>query len=152
MNTQEIELCLRQNYFFSQFFRGVYAIDLLPIKKFKRPSSIICNTDNSNGPGVHWVAIWLPKNGKAEYFDSFGIKPLNTEIEIFLKMNGIKYEFNPKQIQSSKSNSCGKFCILFILFRSRKILFKNFLNLFSTDLNYNEKLINQLFNKIYLKY
>lgn len=149
MNSEEIEFCLRQNFFSSIYFRGVFSIDTLPKRKIKRPCSIIINTDNSRGPGIHWIAIWLPKRGKIEYFDSFGYPPLNIEISHFINLNGKQFIYNNYQIQSNQSSSCGKFCVIFVLFRSRNISFKNFLNLFSQNKRINEYLVKKLFRIFY---
>lgn len=149
MNTQEIVSCLRQFNFSSKFFRGVFSIDKLPKMKIKRPFSIVINTDHSDGPGLHWVAIWTPLIGKIEYFDSFGYPPMNPEIILFINLNGKSFIYNNMQVQSNLTSSCGKFCILFILFRSRNIPYKMFLNLFYCNKKYNEYYVKTLFNEFY---
>lgn len=149
MDSKEIEICLRQNNFSSKFFRGVYSVDKLPTKKMEKPSSFIINTDNSNGPGIHWVAIWMSKGKRIEYFDSFGLPPMNKEIIDFININGKEYIFNNKQIQSNNSKTCGKFCVIFILFRSRKISYSSFINLFFKNKKLNEYYIIKLFKGMY---
>lgn len=148
MNTVDLEKILKNNFFTRKNFLGVYAIDMLPIKKLKRPYSIICNTDPSYRSGKHWVAIFLPKFGKLEYFDSFGIKPTNEEIYELIAKNGKEFKYNSKQIQSNKSVTCGKFCIMFLLFRSKNLRYKDFIDLFLNDKNYNESYIKTMFKKI----
>ena len=148
MNTTEIIECIEKNHKAKKIFLGVFPIDLLPIRKIKRPCSIICNTDSSDQSGTHWVALFLPKIGKIEYFDSFGMKPMNDEIYKFILMNGGQYIHNDKQIQSNNSDTCGKFCIFFILFRTRNLKYRDFINLFTNDKIYNEKFVKYLFNKI----
>ena len=148
MNTIEIIKSLSKFYLTKKNFIGVYPIDLIPKKKIKKPFSLICNTDDSTKPGSHWIALYAPKYGNIEYFDSFGFKPMNEEIIVFINLNGIKYRYNKKQIQSNKSITCGKFCVLFIYFRSKNITFDKFLNLFSSNKLYNEKLLKKLFSKI----
>ena len=35
---------------------------------------LVCNTDPSNRPGSHWIAIYV-EDGRGEFFDSFGRRP-----------------------------------------------------------------------------
>lgn len=149
MDTIQIEKLMRTNILTKKKFLGVFAIDKLPMKKLKRPCSIICNTDPSFKSGKHWIAFFLPKFGKIEYFDSFGLRPMNQEIYKFISMNGNEYKYNSKQIQSNKSKTCGKFCIMFLLFRSKNLKYIDFINLFINDKKYNEKYINKIFIKTF---
>ena len=45
------------------------------------------NTDKAKDTVTHWLAIYIPKHGCIEYFDSFGRKPDKLEMLIFLKTN-----------------------------------------------------------------
>jgi len=46
-------------------------------------SPCIINLDDFGSLGTHWVCCWCTKNGKYEYFDSFGLPPpLELEKEI----------------------------------------------------------------------
>ena len=62
-------------------FKGTFSCDAIPKIKYKQPIAIIINTDPSYKPGEHWVALFI-NNNIAEYFDSFGGKPIK-EIYIF---------------------------------------------------------------------
>ena len=42
----------------------------------------ITNTDDHGEPGEHWLAVYVDKD--VEYFDSFGLFPLDSRLEIFL--------------------------------------------------------------------
>lgn len=149
MDSKQIENCLFSKKISKRYFLGVFPIDKLPLRRIKRPCSIVCNTDPSHKEGKHWVAIFLPKFGKVEYFDSFGIKPTNEEIYEFISKNGKEYKYNSRQIQSNKSTTCGKFCILFILFRSRNLKYNDFINLFINDKSFNEFYVQTIFNKFF---
>ena len=61
-------------------FKGVYPLDLIPSVK-KMPSAIIINTHPSHKPGEHWVCVLIDKYGFGEYFDSFGLPPLQLKIK-----------------------------------------------------------------------
>ena len=68
MNSFEIYKIIKNDKFASKNFIGVFARDQLP-KKIKFPSSFIINTDKSNEPGEHWLAIFYDINGVCEFFD-----------------------------------------------------------------------------------
>ena len=53
---------------------GVFAADQIPLV-WTRPTACIFNTQRHDKPGLHWVAIYVNKNGDAWYFDSFGVPP-----------------------------------------------------------------------------
>jgi hypothetical protein len=149
MNTLELIEALTKYPFTRRIFCGVFSIDLLPQKRFSRPCCFIINTDPSNKAGNHWFSIFLPKFGPIEYFDSFGIQPINQEVYEFIKLNGGKWIFNNFQIQSNSTATCGKFCILFILYRARGMKFRKFLELFRPDKTYNEIFVDKLFEKMF---
>jgi hypothetical protein len=35
------------------------------------PSAYVVNSDRSDGPGEHWIAVYFCKDGCAEFFDSY---------------------------------------------------------------------------------
>ena len=69
MNGFQVETLIRR--FCRDKFQGVYSCDTLPPK----PELLVCNTDPHDKPGTHWIAIYVDKNGRGEYFDSFGMEP-----------------------------------------------------------------------------
>ena len=56
----------------------VCAKDELPHRKPKDVRAYVINTDESHLPGTHWIAVYFPedKNNGVEYFDSYGLPPL----------------------------------------------------------------------------
>jgi len=116
-------------------FIGTYPLDLIPKKQIMlRPCALIVNTDESSKPGEHWVAIYLYDNCSAEYFDSFGLMPLHHEILMFLRRNKIKnLVYNPNQIQSITSNTCGAYCVLFVKFKCLNFNFCDLIKCFSSN-------------------
>jgi Ulp1 family protease len=101
--------------------------------------------------GSHWFAIFIPRTGPIEYFDSFGFKPQNKEVYHFIKMNGKQWIYNSMQIQSNESDTCGLFCIIFIALRSRNHSFKQFPRMFKENKFLNENLIRKLFFRFFSK-
>ena len=150
MDTIQLSNILKRDKFTKKYFSGVLSIDLLPIKKIGKTCSFIINTQNSTLPGEHWFAIFLPKSGKIEYFDSYGLKPINQEVYSFIKANGNKYIYNQKRIQSEDSQNCGKFCIFYIYMRSRNFSMNKILKFFVNNSKLNDIFILNLFKKLKL--
>jgi len=69
MNSDEIERFLGARV---RCFDGVFSVDNLP----EDPHLLVCNTDHSDEPGRHWIAIYVDNDGHGEYFDSFGRRPV----------------------------------------------------------------------------
>jgi hypothetical protein len=121
MNSLEIEKIVRKDVLLWRTFHGVFASDQLKFRVTKRPCCMIVNTDTSNLPGSHWVAIYFDVKGDAEYFDSFGRSPISPFIDQFLKLNGKTLVFNNQRLQSSDSFVCGMYCIYFLFNRVRQL-------------------------------
>lgn len=129
----------------SGIFKGVFPCDELP-KKFTLPAAFVINLSKHNSRGSHWIGLFINKDRKAEYFDSFGFQPNQSEIIRFIKLNSKEYSFNNKQIQHISSNKCGKFVILFILAKMYNKNFGEILEKFSSNLGVNEVVIENLFH------
>lgn len=112
-------------------FVGVFSRDTLPVV-VKLPVGLVINTDKSSLPGTHWVAIYIDADGFGEYMDSFGLRPLTSDILAFLNKNCISgWEHNPITFQSPVSSACGPYCVLFITMRSRGCSMSEFVRMFS---------------------
>ena len=49
----------------------VLPVDLLPKRRLRRtPRLFIINTDDSTGPGEHWVLVFFTGHNRGIYFDS----------------------------------------------------------------------------------
>lgn len=124
----------------NQKFYGVYPCDIQPkLSKKNDIFSIIFNTGDSSTLGEHFIALYFtPKC--LFYFDSFGKKPIDPNIKLFIEGNKGRrrlIHFNRK-IQSDSSNFCGYFCTAFLLSKDRKI--SNFIRFFSkNDLDKNNQ-------------
>jgi hypothetical protein len=96
-------------------FQGIYPINLLPSKhtvwKTGDKKYIIINTDPSYGPGEHWFALCLSKNGVHEYFDSYGQEP-SKKIQKYL---GNNYLYLTYPLQDFLTTTCGQWCMYYIL-------------------------------------
>lgn len=88
---------------------GVFSKDQLPQKR-SIGSYYINMEDHDKGNGTHWVFARIFPNGKAIYFDSFGVQTPE-QVRDFLKPFS-PFACNIRQIQDIKSDNCGRFCIL----------------------------------------
>ena len=92
-------------------FKGVFSMDTLP-KYVEKETMFITNTDSSNLPGTHWIAVVI-RHGRGYCFDPLGYPP-----PIFLKswLNGhsVQWSYNSRQVQPHFTNLCGHFCIHFL--------------------------------------
>ena len=131
---------------------GVYSKDRIPSQR-QVGSYIINMQDFNDGNGTHWIAFKIFDNGKACYFDSFGVI-YPEDIGEFLKIfKPIAY--NNRQIQDPKSEMCGWFCLAFIKYFNDFDTKKNnvfeayddFLNIFSNDAKKNDKIVAELIKK-----
>ena len=107
--TFQIDNFLRKN----DNYLGTFPLDRLPDLPKKFPKSIIINTDKSNRPGDHWIAIVLTEK-HAYYFDSFGLGIVDQEIQQFLLPRYSSIIFNSLCIQHILSDKCGFYCIYFV--------------------------------------
>jgi hypothetical protein len=118
MNTVQIESALGQDPAVSPHFLGVFPCDKLP-QPTKYPCAVVANTDPAGAKGEHWVAFYIADDGTVEYFDSFGMPPLNCDLFSYFESSGKKYKFNDVQLQGISSTACGHYCIAFLARRVR---------------------------------
>src|SRR5205814_63821 len=119
MNTSDLLEYIVNDKYAKKIFCGVKAIDEITNLKPKKPCCFIINTHKSTQPGEHWFALYVPKYGPIEYFDSFGIKPVHKQIYTFFKHNGNIYIYNHVPLQHFTSTTCGKYSLFYILLRVR---------------------------------
>lgn len=142
MKTNEILKILKVKC--GKFFLGVFPKDRIPMDlPTGREFAIICNTDNHNRPGQHWIALYVnPIKKRGEYFDSFGEKPL----EIFEKLLSkycSNWKYNKQLLQSVVSEACGQFAIFYVLFKYLGYDLESIVQCFSSDTALNEFIAQQ---------
>lgn len=126
------------------YFLGCFPKNKLPPMPTSFPKTIIVNTQDSNQPGEHWLALVLMKN-KCFYFDSFGLGVIEYEIKEYLKCKYNNVTYSDKCIQHITSNKCGEFCILFVKFVKNKKSYINFLSYFDVyNLKMNDDIVKYL--------
>ena len=119
-------------------FVGAFPRDMLP-EVTKLPAALVVNTDPSDRPGEHWVAIYIPIEGYAEYFDSFGLPPLHWEIKKFLDKNSpMGTLYSNRTLQSIDGVTCGNYCILYVIGRCNNIPWWKLMTLFTSNTTFND--------------
>lgn len=136
MNELEIAKYLSADKYISKFFRGVFARDEL-VENDRGEGLYIINTDISTGPGKHWVCLFL--SDETEYFDSLGLAPV--EVKAFLDNRLEPYVFSSQRLQGPNSDVCGDYCILYAYFRCRGWMLEDFIKLFTTNLDQNDRIV-----------
>ena len=121
MNAGQLESILKNNRHTAKYFIGVFASNNIPkpkkIKSF--PCSFIANTGKLGTVGEHWVACFVNSAKHIEYFDSLAELP-NNDITAYLNQYD-KVLVTRRIVQNPFSDTCGHFCIYFLVTRSAGI-------------------------------
>jgi hypothetical protein len=136
MNTLDIERVINDDKTCRGLFQGVFSIDTLPLD----PRLLVCNTDPSNKPGKHWVAIYVDSLGHGEFFDSFGQKS-SRAFEDCMNRHCRTWIFNTAQLQSISSSYCGFYCCIYCMLRCRGFDLTRFVKLFTKDTGFNDSIV-----------
>ena len=136
-----IEEVLNKDPITSKIFLGCFASNELPLKP-KYPSCFVVNTKPRNHPGEHWVAINYDSSGSCFFFDSFAQTPSKYNFESYIKSTSTAFSYNKKRLQGL-SNFCGLYCLLYLLFATRKKT-NTFFKKFSSNYFKNDNLIKKL--------
>ena len=142
MNGSQIEHYLRRfcgNVF--MVFIGVFPSDKLP-RFISRPALLVCNTDASHLPGLHWIAIFVDSDGRGEFMDSFGREPGEPFLS-FMHEQCRFWTYNDRQLQSVISSYCGHYVCYFGYRRCRGMNMNAIINLFGNDTALNDYLVHK---------
>lgn len=92
---------------------------------------MVINTDSSDEPGSHWIAVFQEIPGTLEIFDSFG-RDLHFYGPMMAHLaNGKRVISQTLQYQSNLSTVCGQHCMFFMLRRSMRELYARISHLFT---------------------
>ena len=144
MNSLQIDKILKGNCHSKKYFIGVFSSNNIPLHSIY-PHCFIANTDKKGTKGQHWVAFYVKNSELIEYFDSFGDKP-NSDIANYLA-NYSKIKSNKEEIQSVFSNSCGFYCIYFIINKCLGVKFDTIIKTLLRTKNHSDLLV-----KFFVKY
>lgn len=125
------------------------------IKDGIKKIGIIFNTDESDQPGKHWVALYIDLIGinsgfpSIFFFDSVGNKPQKNIQKLINKLRSKKnlnYYYNDIPHQK-KNTECGIYCLHFITYMINKGNFNKYIKNIKSD-DYMQKYRTLFFNKI----
>ena len=68
MESAELIDILSKDFYTKRIFCGVFPSDRLPRFISPPPGGYVINTHPEHLPGEHWVAVWIDKNRRAEFF------------------------------------------------------------------------------------
>lgn len=130
-------------------YLGSYALDELnEIKIDIFPSFFVINLDKRQNNGTHWIALAVYENIVYICDSLGGILPENTiptALINFLHILLISRKlYITKQLQDINADTCGCYCVLFIILMQRKKSFKEFLQLFTSNLKQNDHIVKFL--------
>lgn len=137
MNTEQLLQALRG---IKSRTVGVYPADRIP-EVWAKPAAIVANTDGHKQPGTHWVAMYVSRDGRGWYFDSYGIPPIIPQHLRRLRQNCKFFHYNAIQLQGPESQTCGHYCVMFLHFMSTGLGIHRFRSAFSTDLTKNDEIV-----------
>ena len=66
----------------AMYFMGVFPSDKLP-RFISRPALLVCNTDASHLPGLHWIAIFVDYDGRGEFYGFIRERTRGTIFEFY---------------------------------------------------------------------
>ena len=87
----------------------IIMMDMLSTMKLKKNMNLILNLSDLNAGGSHWV-LFLIRDGKALYIDSFGCKPSREVYDFCLKYS-LQLGYSNYICQKLISSRCGIYCI-----------------------------------------
>lgn len=153
MDSMEIEKILKRDRYCEKYFKGVIPSNRLKKIKLKNMCSLICwdcfFPQNINEI-CHFIVILNEKN-QIYFYDPFGRPPYQQAMIKYLQSFKKKIKYIKLRQQHEISQSCGKFCCLFLLMYYRKKSVNEFLNLFKkNDLMANDAIVNKKLNE-YIK-
>lgn len=145
MNSRQIYAILQPRL--GENFCGVFASDKVPVKIESYPAGIVINTDPSDQPGKHWLALFVDSEKRAEYFDSFGRQPELPSILRLLKTSCVSYECSGARVQGFFSSVCGHYSVYFLLERFGGVSMREILEKFDADYEENDILVTDWINE-----
>jgi len=131
-------------------FKGVFSMDEWRSLKIEpKPAAYVFNTQPSHVRFGHWIGVYIRKNGKAIFFDSFGRSPENLGFLQFLEKHAKTWQYNNKCVQSMVSGVCGQHVICFFLYIQKM---SAWLKLFQSSLLINDETVHSMIeNKFKIK-
>ena len=110
-------------------FLSVFSLDNIEYDRIQdrltqgQATSCIVNTTKASEKGEHWIGVHFTAEGECEYFDSYGLPPIQAETQRLCEMapSGC-YNWNDEPVQDildDSSAACG-FHVLFYLYAKHR--------------------------------
>ena len=133
-------------------FEGVFASNNLPMGE-RSERTFIINTDTSNLPGQHWIAVCIREN-IGYVFDPLAMIPPPLRLINWMNKRYDQWSYNKRQVQPIDSTLCGAYCIHFLyhaLNNTTEVFDKLFENLYpsTNKLSTNEANILHFMYSLY---
>lgn len=151
MNTIELSAVVGGIINKNTHFLGVLAYDQLTTERLQRlPAMCIVNTHPSTMPGEHWLAVYISRDRRGYFFDSFGhsLDSFPPAIKMFLLKNGSTVLYSGKQVQNDFSITCGQHCVFFLYHMQNGVSYARLLNMYGSDLICNDAMVCRFVNNI----
>ena len=121
-------------------FLGIFALDTLPKSIQQLPVLFVVNTQTSNLPGQHWVAVYISSEKRGEVFDSL-TSPISLTLMRWMNTFTFKWKRSKRMIQNPLSAYCGAFVAYFVLTRIKAKSMESCLLVFKKDFQFNDLLV-----------
>lgn len=96
----------------------------------------VVNTQEASRKGEHWVIIDNYTESIPFFFDSFGNSP-----EFYDFTNNVPVHYSTDVLQGNRRDTCGLYCIFFIVKRWQNIPIRQILGEFSRDTTSNDRFL-----------
>jgi len=145
MDTWELYYLLNRSSYTASWNPVMCATDELTHRKPQENQAYVINTDDSHLPGTHWVAVYFPQEGCVEYFDSYGLPPLDDDIIDFMRRNAQTTRFNNVKLQGIDSMVCGQYCVYYLHHRSLGYSLEHLVTYFDRHSSRNDDKVDRWF-------
>ena len=147
---RQIYRALKGDQLTGKQFLGVFAADKLPNLIDAKPTGLVANTDCSSDPGEHWIAMYFPADGPAEFFDSYGSESgAYDQFADYLSSNASSVVRSYKCLQNPLTSACGQYCIFFMIHRCHGVSLLDIIRFFDrrSDTFLNDSYVTAWVNK-----
>ena len=116
MDSIQLKRILKTDSMTKHSFQGVHASDQLtqiqtPVHF---PASYVINEHRFTKGGSHWIAPYIDHQ-TVEYFESYGQPHIPSFKKFIRRLSQQQMSHNEKQLQSFQTQTCGPFCIFYLI-------------------------------------
>jgi hypothetical protein len=136
-----------------------YLFDYVDVVKSRISSDLatafVVNTDASDRPGEHWIAILISSQGHVYWFDSYGFTPgfYGKMFNRFCNMFSNITWSNPHMLQSTVTDVCGEYVVMFIYLSHIGMTPEEIVSLFTINLPHeNDRLAVDMIKSLSRKF